>query len=56
MQPFPGDPNAAAAGRRLVGAHFLLPHHAGRSGRELAGHTCDHEASADEDCHQFLHR
>uniref|UniRef100_A0A8D3AD41 Iron-sulfur cluster assembly 1 homolog, mitochondrial n=1 Tax=Scophthalmus maximus TaxID=52904 RepID=A0A8D3AD41_SCOMX len=42
-------------GRRLAGPHFLWPHHAGRPGRELAGHPRGHQTPADEDRHQLLH-
>lgn len=51
-----GRTEATAVGRRLAGPYFLQPHHAGWSGRELTGHTCDHQTPADEDCHQLLHR
>ncbi len=51
-----GGPRATGVGRRLAGPHFLRPHHAGRPGRELAGHPRGHQAPADEDCHQLLHR
>lgn len=49
-------PRATHVGRRLAGADFLWPHHAGRPGRELACHPCGHQTPADEDRHQFLHR
>lgn len=51
-----GGPRAAGVGRRLAGPHFLQPHHAGRPGRQLAGHPCGDQAPADEDRHQLLHR
>lgn len=51
-----GGTEATAVGRRLACPHFLQPHHAGRSGRELTGHTCGHQKPADEDRHQLLHR
>lgn len=51
-----GGSGATGAGRRLAGPHLLRPHHAGRPGRELAGHPRGHQAPADEDRHQPLHR
>lgn len=51
-----GGTEASGVGRRLAGSHFLQPHHASRSGWELAGHPRDHQTPADEDCHQLLHR
>lgn len=51
-----GGTGATGVGRCLAGPHFLRPHHAGRPGRELAGHPCHHQTPADEDRHQLLHR
>lgn len=51
-----GGARATGVGRRLACPHFLQPHHVGRSGRELPGHPCGHQAPADEDRHQLLHR